>query len=159
MIEGLEANTKKYSMPISFSGDQSTKNEKMKVPQYIETNNGENLTLINDTNIKGTIKIPKNTPIEFGAGENKQTDAGKITYGTLHDNGLCIVGGGGAQGQGARQVHVWDDLTVDRNLDVKYGDINIKNNHGINTNWLKTNELTVGNTPMIRGIQVGRRKV
>ncbi len=164
--EGNDPHAANYTMPISFSGEKDSKNERVKVPQFIETNNGESLNFVNDTNagghtnlkdtdIRGPVRIPINTPIEFGAGENKEINAGKITYGTWHDKGLCIVGGGGAPGQGPRQVHVWDDLTVDNNLYVNNGDITVQNAHwlqmkggginteGINTNWQNVNWLNV----------------
>ena len=177
MREGLDPKEANYTMPISFSGEKTSNSEKIKIPQFIETNNNQPLSLVNETNMMGHVRIPKNTPIEFGAGETKEVNAGKITYGTWDDKALCIVGGGGAAGQGTRKVHVWDDLIVNNDLNVtnnlkvnntintgglntdwqnvnwlnvNHGDINIKNGHGISTNWLN-----VGNSTSMRGMQAG----
>ena len=145
--EGLDPKEANYTMPISFSGEKTSNSEKMNIPQFIETNNGQPLSLVNETNMMGHVRIPKNTPIEFGAGETKEVNAGKITYGTFHDKALCVVGGGGAAGQGTRKVHVWDDLIVNNDLNVTNNinvtkDLNVTNTintGGINTNWQNVN--------------------
>jgi len=60
------------------------------------------------------IKIPQASWIEFGADvAGKQIDAGKIAYDIFHTS-LNIVGSGSTGSD--RQVKIWDDLTVQRNI-------------------------------------------
>lgn len=71
------------------------------------------------------IGIPKATVLEFGAGESKEGNAGKIGYQQFDGNALAIVGAGSDNSN--RKVHLWDNLVVDKNLDV-YGNITLPQN-------------------------------
>lgn len=118
-----------------------------------ETNLRNKLTVKGDTtlngNINGEIKIPMHVPIHFGVGQNKEVNAGKISYGSYNLNDtLSIVGGG----NGSRKVKIWDNLIVGNNLDV---------NERITTKNLTVNgttdipNLQINGTANIVGIQMG----
>jgi hypothetical protein len=66
------------------------------------TNPTTKLEIDGQTNIKGS------NVINFGSDQTKQTDAGKIGYGTFDSGALCIVGAG----TGTRTVKMWDNVTV-----------------------------------------------
>jgi hypothetical protein len=59
--------------------------------------------------VQGRVQIPNDNEVEFGAGQGKQVDAGKIRYGGW-DNALNIVGAG-SDGWN-RKVRVWDRLQI-----------------------------------------------
>jgi hypothetical protein len=118
-------------------------------------------------NVVEEIKNPKGVPIHFGVGENKEGNAGKISYGSydLNDT-LSIVGGG----NGPRKVKVWDDLNVGSNLSVNGNttttSLNVNgaayiNNATMNTlnvnGNIDTKKLNVNGTSNIIGIQCGKR--
>jgi hypothetical protein len=209
--EGVD-NIDNYVIPISFSDNKSTipnddKSETIHVPRKITTTGGEDLFLMKNTNVEGAlnvknnadiggpllvkgettlkqeVKIPMHVPIHFGVGQNKQVDAGKISYGSYGlDDTLSIVGGG----NGARKVKIWDNLNVGDNLSVNSntttGSLNVGGNTGVTGNTttgslnvggkadvnslkvggntttisLNTNELNINNIMNIKGIQMGR---
>jgi hypothetical protein len=55
--------------------------------------------------------------MEFGKGEEKEVNAGKIGYKTWTGNSLDIVGAG-KNGE-ARKVHIWDDLNVGNSMTIR----------------------------------------
>jgi hypothetical protein len=58
--------------------------------------------------------IPGRGVMEFGMGERKEGNAGKIGYGTFDGGASLNIVGAGTPGS-ARQVKVWEDLNVTRN--------------------------------------------
>jgi hypothetical protein len=89
------------------------------------TNNNERITIntnghvgIGTTNptakleIDGQTNIKGSNVINFGSDQSKQTDAGKIGYGTFDSGSLCIVGAG----TGTRTVRMWDNVVVQGGL-------------------------------------------
>ena len=185
--EGIN-NTDNYVMPISFSNNNSTNPSKdesktINVPGQITSNNDltlmKNTNIERDLNVKGTtnlnreIKIPMDVPIHFGVGQNKQVDAGKISYGTWDGPDILSIVGGG---QIPRKVKIWDNLSVASDLNVggntTTNSLNVGGNTVTNsltadkttTNNLTvgnttTNSLNIGNTEGVLGIQAGIAEV
>jgi hypothetical protein len=150
--EGNDPNAANYTMPISFTGEKVDKNEKITIPQIIQTNNNENMTFNNDVNMTGHVNMQEKKFVTFGKG-----DAISANNNWGGRNELEIVGVGSCSNGCNRYIHMWDDVVVDRNLNVNNdlvvnnslyvnnGDITIQNGHwlqikggGINTNWVNT---------------------
>ena len=148
--EGNDPHAANYTMPISFSGEQTNNNEKIKVPQIIESNNGASITLNNNVNMKGHVNMEERKFVTFGKG-----DAISANNNWGGRNELEIVGVGNCNNGCNRYIHMWDDVVVDRNLNVNNGDITLQNGHwmnvnggginteGLNTNWQNVNWLNV----------------
>jgi len=85
---------------------------------------GGNAIVQNDT-------YTKYIDMGFKDGE-REPNAGKIGYGIFDTEALAIVGKG-KPGQ-SRKIHMWDDVIVDRNVDLR-GNMNIKDAGRINFNW------------------------
>jgi hypothetical protein len=172
--EGVD-NIDNYVMPISFSDNRSTnpsrdESKTINVPGQINSegdiklmkntnvegalNVKNNLDIRGITNLNGEIKIPNEVPIHFGAGQNKEVNAGKISYGSYgwHDH-LSIVGAG----YGPRKVRLWDDLSVSNDVVV---DRNLKVSGNTNTNTLNAgntavNSLYVSGKTDTKSLKVG----
>lgn len=56
----------------------------------------------------GGVKIDGSSVIEFGAGNTKEINNGKIGYGTFETNSLCIVGAGTAANASDRRITFWN---------------------------------------------------
>lgn len=70
--------------------------------------------------LRGGVEINGINTIEFGRDvAGKQTDAGKIGYGTFTSGSLDIVGAGTAAG--SRGVRLWDNVSIANNLSVGGG--------------------------------------
>jgi len=184
--EGMDPNSANYTMPISFSGEKDNKNEKIKVPQFIETNNGEPITLVNDTNVAGVTNLKdtnvagvtnlkdtnvtgvtnlKDTNV---AGHLNMTEKMFVTFGKGdaisannkwggERNELEIVGVGNCDNGCNRYIHMWDDVVVERNLNVKNGDITIQNGHWLQMKGggINTEGINIKNKQYIGGMQFG----
>jgi Chaperone of endosialidase len=74
----------------------------------------DHLLVWGTTTSSGGINIPGANVINFGSDQTKETNAGKIGYGTFDAGALCIVGAGTA----TRTVKMWDNVTVNNNLTV-----------------------------------------
>ena len=174
-FKNLKEGVDNYVMPISFSDNSSTdpsrdESKTINVPGQINSsgdiklmkntnvegalNVKNNLDIRGITNLNGEIKIPNEVPIHFGAGENKQIDAGKISYGSygLKDN-LSIVGAGNAP----RRIRLWDDVSVASNLKVE-GNTNTNTLNVIgkaDVKSLKAGDATV-NTLNLDGINIDK---
>lgn len=172
--EGVD-NIDNYVMPISFSDNRSTnpsrdESKTINVPGQI--NSAGDITLMKNTNVEGAlnvknnldirgitnlnreIKIPSDVPIHFGAGQNKEVNAGKISYGSYGwGNHLSIVGAG----YGPRNVRLWDDLSVSNDVFI---DRNLKVSGNTNTNTLNAgntavNSLYVSGNTNTKSLKVG----
>ena len=65
-------------------------------------------TTVASLTVNGTGRVNGNNALEFGAGiAGKQSDAGKIGYGTFTSNTLDIVGAGTAVGGTDRKIKLW----------------------------------------------------
>jgi anionic cell wall polymer biosynthesis LytR-Cps2A-Psr (LCP) family protein len=67
--EGNDPNAANYTMPISFTGEKVDKNEKITIPQIIQTNNNENMTFNNDVNMTGHVNMQEKKFVTFGKGD------------------------------------------------------------------------------------------
>lgn len=68
--------------------------------------------------MNGTTGITNNNVIEFGRGiVGKQTDAGKIGYGTWSNGQSLDIVGAGTNAGGNRVVRIWDRLTVPSDIE------------------------------------------
>lgn len=128
---------------------------------YVNSLNTNSLNVYDN----GEIKMPKHVPMHFGVGQNKEGNAGKISYGSYgFDDSLCIVGGG----QVPRKVKMWDELTVfgnatsnslnvNGNATVK--SLNVNENATVNSLNVKenatTDSLKINNSSNIKGIRIG----
>lgn len=117
---------------------------------YVNSLNTNSLNVYNN----GEIKMPKHVPMHFGVGQNKEGNAGKISYGSYgFDDSLCIVGGG----QFPRKVKMWDELTVFGNATVK--SLNVNENATVKNLIVKenatTDSLKINNSSNIKGIRIG----
>jgi hypothetical protein len=79
------------------------------------------VSFMSDTQEIGTfghdgLNVNGRRTMEFGKGEDKEVNAGKIGYKTWTGNSLDIVGAG-RNGE-ARKVHIWDDLNVSNTASV-----------------------------------------
>jgi hypothetical protein len=175
--EGVD-NIDNYVMPISFSDNRSTdpsrdESKTINVPGQINSsgdiklmkntnvegalNVKNNLDIRGITNLNGEIKIPSEVPIHFGAGQNKEVNAGKISYGSYgwRDH-LSIVGAG----YGPRRIRLWDDVSVSSNLRVE-GITNTNTLHADNTavNSLYVSGKTDTSSLKVGGIDVDIEKL
>ena len=96
------------------------------LPTDIQAIKNDTANMINSRNptdtlqwSEGRVKIPNDREVEFGAGQNKEVNAGKIKYGGWWDNSALNIVGAGADA-GNRKVRVWDRLQV--------GPLEIQNN-------------------------------
>ena len=121
--EGNDPHAANYTMPISFTGEKNSNTEKIKVPQFIETNNGQNITLVNDTNLGGNLNMNQKKVIGLGSGHSLITT--NQNWGGRNE--LEIVGAGNCDNGCNRYIHMWDDVVVDRNLNVNNGNLNVNN--------------------------------
>jgi trimeric autotransporter adhesin len=81
-------------------------------------NLAENITIRADGNIDigaGNVKIQGTNYIEFGTGETKESNSGKIGYETFDAGYLNIIGAGTTAG--SRNVKIYDNVLVAGNID------------------------------------------
>ena len=81
------------------------------------------VTMENGITVSGELQIAGSNVVHFGYNVTKESNAGKIGYGTFDTNALCIVGAGSNM---PRLVKIWDNLRVEATLSKASGTFDIQ---------------------------------
>jgi hypothetical protein len=75
--------------------------------------------IINTPTFTNGIRVPLGQKINLQSNTIDNNNADTISSGTFDVSALCIVGHGSGNGSPIRNIHLWDNVVIDRDLNVK----------------------------------------